>query len=219
MAHIPDGVLAAPVLIGGGVVTLGLLTVALRRLDDQALPQAAVLSAAFFVISLISIPIGMTSVHLLLNGLMGLLLGWLAVPAILIALALQAVFFGHGGLLSLGVNTLNLAVPALLCGVLLRPWLHARGSGLAARPSPRRAFWVGALAGFVATWLTGLAVALALLLSGQALGFAARAIALAYVPLAGLEAVITATVLAFLVRVEPRLLGVPQEAEPEGTDT
>ena len=96
MAHIPDGVLSAPVLITGAVVTVGALAVALRRLDYERIPQAAVLSAAFFVASLVSVPVGPSSVHLLLNGLMGLVLGWAAVPAILVALVLQAVFFGFG---------------------------------------------------------------------------------------------------------------------------
>lgn len=77
--------LSAPVLITGAAVTAGLLVVATRRLDFERIPQAAVLSAAFFIASLLSVPVGPSSVHLLLNGLMGLILGWAAVPAILIA--------------------------------------------------------------------------------------------------------------------------------------
>ncbi|MFW5724151.1 MAG: CbiM family transporter [Halochromatium sp.] len=124
MAHIPDGVLSAPVLISGALVSTGLLGVALHRLREAELPQAAVLAATFFVSSLISVPLGPSSVHLLLNGLMGLLLGWAAVPAIFVALLLQAIFFGFGGLLVLGVNTMNLALPALLVARLLRPRLQ-----------------------------------------------------------------------------------------------
>lgn len=210
MAHIPDGVLATHVLLAGGAATLGLLSLSLRHLDDRALPRAAVLSAAFFVISLISFPLGPTHVHLLLNGLMGLLLGWLAVPAIAIALALQAIFFGHGGLLSIGTNALNLALPALLCALALRPLLARPG---AVDPSLRRAFWVGALAGGAAALLTGLGVAIALAASGKAFTLAAKTVALAYVPLAGLEALIAAIVLAFLARVEPRLLVAEQAME------
>lgn len=215
MAHIPDGVLAAPVLIAGGLGTLGMLALSLRHLDDQVLPRAAVLSAAFFVISLISIPIGASSAHLLMSGLIGLLVGWLAVPAILIALALQAIFFGHGGLLSLGVNTFNLALPALLCALVLRPWLVPREQdGGQCLPSPRRAFWIGALAGVMATMLTSLGVAGSLVLSGQAFALAAKAVLLAYLPLAALEGLMTATVLSFLTRVEPRLLVLDRNPEP-----
>jgi len=126
------------VLITGATVTVGLTAVALRQLDYERIPQAAVLAAAFFVASLVSVPVGPSSVHLLLNGLMGLLLGWAAVPALLVALLLQAVFFGYGGVAVLGVNTMNVAVPALLCAALLRPLL---------RSSSERLFWVGAAAG------------------------------------------------------------------------
>ncbi|MEJ2426877.1 MAG: energy-coupling factor ABC transporter permease, partial [Candidatus Thiodiazotropha sp.] len=88
MAHIPDGVLSAPVLISGAIASTGLIAIALRRLDYERIPQAAMLSSAFFVSSLISVPVGPSSVHLLLNGLMGMVLGWAAVPAILVALLL-----------------------------------------------------------------------------------------------------------------------------------
>lgn len=198
MAHIPDGVLAAPVLIAGGLVSSGLLMIALRRLDYDRLPQAAVLSAAFFVSSLISVPVGPSSVHLLLNGLMGLLLGWTAVPALLVALVLQAAFFGFGGVLVLGVNTLNMAVPALFCALILAPVLR--------RVSPPRRFWIGFAAGAAGVMLTGALVALTLGLSGEAFIPAATLVLLIYPPLALVEGLITATVIAFIQRVAPELL-------------
>jgi cobalt/nickel transport system permease protein len=207
MAHLPDGVLSAPLLIGGACVSAGLLALALRRLDDTRLPQAAVLSAAFFVASLISVPVGPASVHLLLNGLMGLLLGWLAVPALLVALALQLAFFGHGGLTALGVNTFNLAAPALLVGLLLGPWLRRRA---------RRLFWVGAAAGALGVLGTAVLVAASLALSDPAYGSAARILLLVYLPLAVLEAAVSGTVIAFLGRVDPQSL--PQPDGQSGPD-
>ena len=197
MAHLPDGVLSAPLLIGGAAVSAALLALALRRLDDTRVPQAAVLAAAFFVSSLISVPVGPASVHLLLNGLMGLLLGWLAVPALLVALALQLIFFGHGGLTALGVNTFNLAVPALLVALLLRPWLRRRSPPL---------FWIGAAAGALGVLGTAGLVALSLGLSDPAYGAAARVLPLVYLPLAVLEAAVSGTVIAFLGRVDPQSL-------------
>ncbi|MBV5308252.1 cobalt transporter CbiM [Chromatium okenii] len=198
MAHIPDGVLSAPVLISGAVFSIGLLTTALRRLDDERLPAAAVLSAAFFVSSLITIPIGPTSVHLLLNGLMGLLLGWTAIPALFVALLLQAAFFGYGGILVLGVNTLNMALPALICALLFTPLLR--------QIAPARFFWIGAAAGLFGVLLTGGLVALSLGLSGDAFRTAAGVLLASYLPLALVEALITGTVLTFLQRVAPELL-------------
>jgi cobalt/nickel transport system permease protein len=189
------------VLLTGAAASAGLLAIALRRLDYVALPQAAVLAAAFFVSSLISIPLGPSSAHLLLNGLMGILLGWTAVPALFVALVLQAAFFGYGGVVVLGVNTLNIALPALVCAALLRPLL--------ARAGPRVVLGIGAAAGAGGVLLTALMVALSLGLSGEPFLPAARAVVVIYVPLAVVEALVTGTVLAFLHRVAPELLPAP----------
>jgi len=198
MAHIPDGVLSMPVLITGALVSAGLLAVGLRRLDYDHLPQAALLSAAFFVSSLLNIPVGPGSVHLLLNGLMGLVLGWTAVPALFVALLLHAAFFGFGGVLVLGANTMNMALPALVCALALRPVL--------VRVAPRRLYWVGAAAGALGVLLSAVSVALCLGLSGEAFLPAARVLAITYVPLALVEALVTGTVVAFLQRVDPKIL-------------
>ncbi len=216
MAHIPDGILSPPVLATGALVSAGLLALALRQLREADLPQAAVLAAAFFVSSLISVPLGPSSVHLLLNGLMGLLLGWAALPAIFVALLLQAVFFGFGGLLVLGANTMNLALPALVVALLLRPVLQrvsaatasASGTvGESVSPRQRRqAFIVGAAAGGLGVGLTALMLAGSLLLSGEPFAPAARVIAITFVPLALVEGLLTGIVVAFLLRVEPALL-------------
>jgi cobalt/nickel transport system permease protein len=204
MAHIPDGVLSAPVLIGGALAGAALVALSLRRLDYDRIPQAAVLSAAFFVSSLITIPLGPSSVHLLLNGLMGLVLGWASVPAILVALLLQAAFFGYGGLLVLGVNTLNMALPALVCAALFAPGLS--------RGDCRRPFRLGALAGGLGVVLSGLMVSLAIALSRETFLPAAQVILLTYLPLALVESAVTGAVVAFVWRVAPELLQARYEA-------
>jgi cobalt/nickel transport system permease protein len=209
MAHIPDGVLSAPVLATGALVSAGLVAAALRRLDEARLPQAAVLAAAFFVASLISVPVGPSTAHLLLNGLMGLVLGWTAVPALLVALVLQLAFFGFGGVVVLGVNLMNVALPALAVAALLRPLLRGPTAAAGEGDAPsgrRRALAVGAAAGALGVLLTGALVALSLAASGRAFLPAAEAVALTYLPLAAVEASITAIVVAFLMRVEPALL-------------
>jgi cobalt/nickel transport system permease protein len=195
MAHISDGVLAAPVLIGGGVMSLGLLAYGLRRLDPEKLPQVALMSAAFFVASLIHIPLGPSSVHLLLNGLVGMVLGWAAVPAIFVAVLLQALFFGFGGITALGVNVAIMAVPAVLA--------YAFFARQARCASP--IVW-GAMAGAFAVAATCAAVALALAASGAAFLPAAKLIAIAHVPVMVVEAVLTGTIVAFLRRVRPAVL-------------
>lgn len=198
MAHIPDGVLSAPVLIGGAIVTTAAVALAVRRLKSEQIPQAAVMAAAFFVASLISVPVGVSSVHLLLNALMGLLLGWAAVPAIVVALLLQTVFFGFGGVLVLGVNAMNIAVPALLCALFLR--------GPLLRAGKRRSFLIGAVGGASTVALTGVMVCTALALSGSAFVPAAKVLFATFLPLTLVEAAVTGATVAFIRRVAPELL-------------
>ncbi|MCA1909870.1 MAG: energy-coupling factor ABC transporter permease, partial [Magnetospirillum sp.] len=120
MAHIPDGVAAIPVLVAGAALSLGGMALGLRHLTPERLPKAAMLSALFFVASLVHFPVGISSVHLLMGGLAGILLGWAAFPAIAVGLVLQAALFGFGGVVVLGVNLANIALPAVLAGLLGR---------------------------------------------------------------------------------------------------
>ena len=84
-------------------------------MDHDQIAKVGILAAAFFVASLIHVPLGPANAHLTLNGLVRLLLGWGAFPAILVALSLQTTFFQFGGLTTLGVNTLIMAFPAVSC--------------------------------------------------------------------------------------------------------
>lgn len=200
MAHIPDGVLSAPVLITGALVSAGGVGLGLRRLPPERVPQVAVLSAVFFVASLIHLPAGLSSVHLILNGLMGIVLGWAAYPAIVVALLLQAVLFGFGGLAVLGVNAMNMAVPALLMGFMFRAlWRPGR---------PRRTAALGAAAGGGAVALTALMVAASLAVSGREFLPATQLVVLSSAPVMVVEAFFTAAALGLVARVKPELLGV-----------
>ncbi|MGF1729301.1 cobalt transporter CbiM [Photobacterium kasasachensis] len=192
--HIVDGVLATPVLASGITITVLGTGFGLRALSDDKLPQAAVLAACFFVASLIHIPLGPTSVHLIFNGLIGLLLGWAAFPIVLIGLVLQAVFFGFGGLIVLGVNCLNIALPAIVTGFVIRPWL-GRIPAVA----------LGFAAGFGAVLLTALSVALSLALSGEGFITSAKLVVIGHLPVAVIEGVVSAFALKLLCKVRPSL--------------
>jgi cobalt/nickel transport system permease protein len=127
--HISDGVLTAPWLAGGFAVAGLLALLGAWRIKEEQIAQVALLTAAFFVASLIHVRIGPTSVHLLLNGLIGVVLGRRAGLAIPVGLFLQAALLGHGGFTTLGVNSCVIALPALLAWqlfVLLRqaPWVR-----------------------------------------------------------------------------------------------
>jgi cobalt/nickel transport system permease protein len=195
--HISEGVLSPAVLgAGAGLAVVG-TTIGLKKMDYDAIPRVAILSAAFFVATLIHVPVGPVGLHLVLNGLMGLLLGWAAVPAILIALLLQALLFQFGGLTVLGVNTVIMALPAVVCFYLFRPLL--RRPGIA--PT------VGAFAcGFCAILLSALLVAVALISTGQAFLQVAELAVLAHIPVMIIEALITLFIFLFLKKVRPEML-------------
>ncbi len=117
--HIPDGLLPPSVCITGYAITGGITWFSLRQINRQPnyqeqIPKASLLTAAFFVASLIHIPIPPFSIHLVLNGMMGLILGYYAFPAILIGLLFQTIFFQHGGLSTLGINAVIMGIPSLI---------------------------------------------------------------------------------------------------------
>ena len=123
--HIPDGFLPPQVCLAGYALTGGVTWYSLRQIKrdhyTQAnIPKASLLTAAFFVASLVSIPVPPTSVHLIFNGLMGAVLGYYAFPAILIGLFFQAVMFQHGGMSTLGINAIIIGTPAIAAYYLFR---------------------------------------------------------------------------------------------------
>ena len=195
--HISEGVLS-PAVLGAGYVLAGLGTyLGLRRMEYSRLTTAAMLSAVFFVASLVHVPLGPGSVHLVLNGLLGLFLGWGVFPALLVALLLQAILFQYGGIAVLGVNTFTMAFPALVCHYLFR-------SSFGHPPLWRMAgaFGCGALSVAGAALCTALALALTdggFLLSAQTL-------VVAHIPIMVIEGLVTALALSFIARTRPELL-------------
>lgn len=130
--HIPDGFLPPHICIAGYGLTGGVTWYCLRQINRDRriqanIPKASLLTAAFFVASLINIPVPPTSVHLILNGMMGAVLGYYAFPAILIGLFFQGVLFNHGGLSTLGVNAIILGLPAIAAYHLFRLRNRLRG--------------------------------------------------------------------------------------------
>lgn len=201
--HIVDGALSGPVVIGGAVLAVAGIAQGLRHLPVEKIPAAGVLSATFFVASLVHVPIGPSSVHLILNGLAGLVLGWAAFPALFVGLLLQAVFFGFGGVTVLGVNTFDIAAPAVLVGILCR-------RGLAGPPAVA-AIW-GAVGGALAIALTTLCVGVVLTLSGEEFIPAARLVFLAHIPVMAVEGAITAAAVSLVRQVKPELFSVMEAA-------
>jgi len=203
--HIADGVLSVPVLVVGSAAALAGVAVSLKRLPWENLMPTAIVSSAFFVASLVHLPVGVSSVHLLLNGLAGVILGPAALPAIAVALFLQALLFHFGGLVSLGVNIAIMGFPALVCGALFRSLLHGnRVSGMGA------AFFCGALG----VALSGLLAALALALSGEVFQVTATALLLGHIPVMLVEGIVTAFIFKLVYLVAPEMLNLHRAVAP-----
>jgi len=195
--HISEGILSGPVLISGAAIAAAGTTVGLKKLDYDRIANAGLLAACFFVASLIHVPIGPSSVHLILNGVVGLLLGWAAFPVIFVALLLQTVFFQYGGITTLGVNTVVMAVPAIACYHLFRPLLwKTRALSMAA------AFGCG----FFSVFLSGVILAAGLLFTEENFFEVASLVVLAHLPVMVIEGIVTVFCVSFLKKVQPTLL-------------
>lgn len=195
--HISEGVLSPAILGLGAALAAAGIAVGLRKLDYDRLMTVAILAAAFFVGSLIHVPVGPSSVHLILNGLLGMVLGWAAFPAIFVALLLQGILFQYGGITVLGVNTFNMAFPAVVCFYLFRPLL-SKGS--------RWRLFGGFCCGAFSVAGAGLLTALALGFSAEGFLRTAQILFLAHIPVMLVEGVITALAVSFIAKVRPEIL-------------
>ncbi|HOI19478.1 cobalt transporter CbiM [Methanothrix soehngenii] len=198
MVHISDGVLPLAMLAAGFLFTLILLVFSMRNIRIEEIPKVSLITAALFVASLVHFPIGPTSVHLIMNGLAGILLGRRAFIGVFVALTLQAVFFQHGGLSVLGVNAFNIGVPALLA------WqLFEKRRGL---ESPHLEAVFGALAGGLAVLASVLLVSLELLALGEAFNEISLLVIGAHLPVIIIEALVVGAAAGFLLKVKPEML-------------
>ena len=213
--HISDGIVPAQVCIAGYGVTGFLTWYSLRHIDRQGdsqahIPKASLLTAAFFVASSIAVPVPpATSVHLLLNGLLGVVLGYFAIPAILVGLFFQALIVGHGGLTTLGVNASMMGIPALLAFHIFQLRLVAGKGAIASRFKTGLFAFIGGAVGLALTALIFMGIVITTIPASFDIGMERTAIVslmLAHLPLALIEGAFTAMLAVFLQRVKPELL-------------
>jgi len=193
--HVADGILSTEISVGAYAVSMAAVYALGRRIEPEEVTRMGLLSAASFVVSLIHFPLAGTSVHLGLFGLIGILLGRRAFPVIFATLLFQTLLFQHGGLLSLGVNAVNMGAGALLAwGIWLLPGL----------PQGAKAF----VAGFVGVMTPALLMAFEFSLSGYGRGF--YYLMAIYLVVAAVEAALTMAAVAYFRRVKPGILALSQ---------
>ncbi len=198
--HISDGVLSVPVFTGGAVAAAAMTVYSLKKTKNEDIPRIAVMTAAFFVASLIHIKIGPTSGHLVLNGLIGVVLGISAFPAIVVALLLQAIMFQHGGITTLGVNAIAMGLPALLAYGIFSLNKYIKFKKEYARAV------LSFLAGSVAVLLSAVFISIFLITTGEEFVATAKVIMAANGVIAVIEGLATSFIISFLIRVKPDIL-------------
>ncbi|DAB34950.1 MAG: cobalt/nickel transport system permease protein [Sulfurospirillum sp.] len=196
--HISEGVLHPQLLVAGNVIATGVLYFSYKKLDVQKLPITAALSALFFIASFIHIPLGPTSVHLIMSGILGAFLGYGVFVAIFIALLLQALLFGYGGITVLGVNLLIIATPALIAYYLMR---IKTKSGF-------KKLLLHFLIGSVPVSLCAVLLALVLALNGEAFYAVASLSLLSNLPIMLIEGIFVVLIFRFIQKVSPKLLEI-----------
>ncbi len=158
--HIPDGVLSPEVCAGTGVLAAGAVAYSLHRLrqspSDRTVPLTGMMASVIFAGQMVNFPISLFGIPAVSGHLMGGVLAaavlgpWAGCLAIFLVLLVQGVLFADGGLLSLGANTLNMAVIGAWGGYGVLSFVRNRFANDA------RGVIVGVIA---ASWLSVLAAA------------------------------------------------------------
>ncbi|MCL2009451.1 MAG: cobalt transporter CbiM [Synergistaceae bacterium] len=196
--HISEGVLSPQMLAAGWAIAGAGTVVGLKKLDPDKIVRVAFFSSVFFLASLVNVPVGPSSTHLSLIAPMGLILGWSVFPAVLTALALQAILLRFGGFLALGANTVSIALPGLIVYLLFAAGVRrCAGSAAAVRSFA---------AGFAGVILSAAGVGVFLWLSNPAFTNAAKFIFVAHLPLALIEGSLTLFMTGFLKKTAPDIL-------------
>lgn len=219
--HIPDGYLSPATAVVMYAASTPFWYRASQKVKTliagRLVPRIALFAALSFVIMMFNIPVpGGTTGHAIGAVLAAIVLGpWAAVLAISVALIIQALFFGDGGILALGANVFNMAIAMPFVGW----WIYRAISGNA--PTATRKIVAAAIAGYiganVAALLTGLELGLQAALFRDAAGnplyfpygieVAVPAMLFEHLTIAGLvEAFVTGGVLAWILRTNPEML-------------
>ena len=152
--HIPDSVLSPATSAVCGAVMLPVWAIAAqqvkKRLQTRQVPLLALGAAFCFTIMMFNIPaLGGTTAHPVAGTLLAIMLGpWAAVIGISVALAIQALFFGDGGLLAFGANCFTMAFVLPFVGYSVYRLLTARLS--ASAPARALCAAAGSYVGIVA---------------------------------------------------------------------
>ena len=194
--HISEGILSGGVLAVGWAGTIAGVSYGLRKTNTDKIIQTALISSAFFLASLVNIRTGPSSTHLTLLAPMGLILGHAVFPAVFTALLLQALLFGFGGLLVLGVNTFVMGFASLATYLVFGRMIR-KGSWVITM-----SFMAGAFAVMIAAVIAGML----LMMTDSNFAGAVKLLLIAHAPVAVAEGCVTSFLVMWLKRAAPEFL-------------
>jgi cobalt/nickel transport system permease protein len=231
--HIPDGYLSpatcAALFAGAAPFWHAAVSRVRRQLHTRLVPVLSLVAAFSFVIMMFNIPLpGGTTGHAVGVGLGAALVGpWASILAVSVALVIQALLFGDGGITAIGANCFNIAI----VGSLVAAGVYRLGAWGAPLGSRRRVVAAG-VAGYVAINAAALCTAVefglqplfyrdatgAPMYCPYPLAVAVPAMMLGHLTIAGLaEALASAGVVAFVQRTDPGLLASAAGRTAPGT--
>jgi cobalt/nickel transport system permease protein len=220
--HIPDGYLSPATCAAMYAAAAPFWYVALQRLKrslhTRLVPLLSLFAAFSFVVMMFNLPLpGGTTGHAAGVGIAAITLGpWAGMLAVSMALIIQAIFFGDGGVTAIGANCFNIAI----LGALVAHFVYRMIGGSAAINATRRVI-AAAVAGYLAINVSALATAIefgiqpmlyrdnggAPMYAPYPISVAVPAMMIGHLTFAGLaEAIVTAGVVAWLQRSDPTLL-------------
>jgi cobalt/nickel transport system permease protein len=194
--HLPDGIVKPELFIGGYIISAILTGYSLKKINPENIPKVAIMTAAFFVASLINIPIGGASIHLSLNGILGIMLGRLSMASIFVGLILQSIMFQHGGLSMIGLTSLSLGLPAFIVHYIFK---RLKGTNL------YLSIWAGILSA-LAIIMTTIITASILLYTGEEIQSLVKSLVVGYLPVSAIEGLATFYIVRFLLSIKPDML-------------
>jgi cobalt/nickel transport system permease protein len=154
--HIPDGYLGPYTYIVMWIIMIPIWYYAGKKLTaelkSRQVPLLAMAAAFSFVIMMFNMPIpGGSTGHAVGGAIIAIVIGpWASVVAISIALVLQALMFGDGGITAIAANCFNMAVAMPFCAY----YVYKFASGNSVITSSRRVI-ASAVAGYISLTLAG----------------------------------------------------------------
>jgi len=220
--HIPDGYLSPSTCAVLYALAASGWYAALRRVKraflTRVIPLISVFAAFSFVVMMFNVPLpGGTTGHAVGVTVATIVLGpWGSILAVSLALTIQALFFGDGGITTLGANCFNMAIVGSFAAYGAYRLLTARSA-----TGSRRKVWAAAVAGYLAINVSALVAAVEFgiqpslfhdasgspLYAPYPLHIAIPAMMIGHLTFAGLaEAAISAGLIAYLQKADPSLL-------------